>query len=326
MSLLHEFAEPFERMTPAEASAVLLEHFGVEADELELLDTERDDTFRVTTSGGSYVLKVAHPDDDPLLVNLQTAAMSFAGEDPELALQRLLLSVDGEVESVVVHGGRARTARLLTWLEGTPLHLARPTADELETLGSTLGRLSEALSSFDHPAAHREFLWDAAQLPLARELLDEFGTEETRAAFALFDRHVAPLLDGLPRQVIHNDFHLGNVLVNPGGEPYVTGIIDFGDVVHTARVVDLAVALSYLVYPSGHPQAELDRFQAGFESWVALRDDERQALPGLIAARLAQRILVNLHLDRGNPADRENSLASAEETRRALAAFLTKEN
>lgn len=318
MDQLRELAEPFDRLTSAEASGILLDHYGIAAASLDRLDTERDDTFRVATAHATYVLKVAHPDDDPLYVNLQTAAMSFAAEDPTLPLQSLVLSVEGEVEPVV-HG---RVVRLLTWLDGTPLHEVTPSAQHLFALGVTLGRLNEALSTFDHPAAHREFVWDAAQLPLVRHLLEQFPGDETRAAFELFDRDVAPALATLPRQVIHNDFHLGNVLVDPGSDAFVTGVIDFGDVVYTARVADLAVALSYLIYPSQHPQADLDRFVAGFESRVPLSDGERAALPGLIAARLTARILINLHLQRGTPDDRANAIGGAEGLRRALATFL----
>jgi Ser/Thr protein kinase RdoA (MazF antagonist) len=321
VDLLRELAEPFDRMTPAAASSILDAYYGVAAAELERLDTERDDTFRVTTATATYVLKAAHPDDDPLYVNLQTAAMSFAAElDPELPLQRLLLTRDGEVEPVIEHGGRDRTVRLLTWLEGTPLHLVSATGGQLALLGDTLGRLSEALSTFDHPAAHREFVWDAAQLPLIRSLADEYpGTD---AAWELYERTVVPVLETLPRQVIHNDFHLGNVLVDPDSEGFVAGVIDFGDVVYTARVVDLAVAISYLFYPGGHSPAELDQFVAAFETRVPLRDDEKAALPGLIAARFAQRILINRHLERGHPGDRGSSISSTESTRAALAAWL----
>lgn len=327
MDVLEEFATPFDAVTQAEASGILRELYGIDAVSLSRLDTERDDTFRVSTAGASYVLKIAHPDDDPLSVNLQTAALAFAAElDSELPLQSLLLSLDGEVEPTTVHAGRERVVRVLTWLDGTPLHEVRPNADQLAQLGSTLGRLSEALSTFDHPAAHRDFVWDAARLDLVRGLADEYAFAETTAAFELFDRDVAPLLSGLPRQVIHNDFHLGNVLVDPAAERFVTGVIDFGDVVYTARVVDLAVALSYLIHPSGHSADELDRFVAGFEAHVALRADERAALTGLIAARLAQRILVNTHLERGNPGNRGNAIASADGLRRALAELLAQEN
>jgi len=324
--LLREFASPFERMSLVEASTLLVETYGIDATALARLDTERDDTFRVTTATESYVLKVAHPDDDPLLTNLQTAAMSFAAElEPSLPLQSLVHSLDGDIEVTVAHAGRERVARLLTWLDGVPLFELTPTDPQLTRLGATLGTLSTALSTFDHPAAHREFVWDAAQLPLVRGLLDEYPMAETRAAFELFDEKIAPRLASLPRQVIHNDFHHGNVLADPASPGFVTGVIDFGDVVHTVRIADLAVALSYLHYPSQESQTRIDAFIAGYEGQVPLLDAEREVLPGLVAARCAQRILINLHLGRGTPDDRAAAARGAEGVRQALGKMLDTE-
>ena len=327
MATLGGLDEPFERMTPAEASALLQSLYAIEPTGLGLLDTERDDSFHVSTPGGDYVLKVAHPDDDPLLVNLQSAAMSFAAErEPSLPLQQLLLTVDGEFEPTVVVGGRERVARLLTWLGGSPLNEVRPDGDQLELLGSTLGALSVGLSTFDHPAAHREFVWDVAQLPLLRASLADWPIPEVANALDLFDRVVEPSLPNLPRQVIHNDFHLGNVLADPRSRAFVTGVIDFGDVVYSVRVADLAVALSYLIFPGEHTQQELSRFIEGFESRVPLTHGEQAVLPALVIARFAQRILVNLQLARGNPDDRGAAELAAQTNRAVLAALLEKEN
>lgn len=309
-----DIAAPFERLGEDAAAAILARLWGLENPRLDRLDTERDDTFRVRSGQGEFVLKVAHPDDDPLYVNLQTAALSFAAElEPRLPLQRLVLSLEGEVEP----SSQGRIARLLTWLPGTPLFETVPSAEQLGLLGATLGRLSEALSTFDHPAAHRDFVWDAARLPLIDGLRQEAPWPEVDAAFALFT--TLPL-DDLPQQVIHNDFHPGNVLADAAHPDFVTGVLDFGDVVHTARVVDLAVALSYLRSPLGVP--DLAPFVDGFERVVRLTPAEHAALPGLVAARFAQRILVNLALSRGNPDQRDNAIGGAAENRRALATLL----
>ena len=319
-----DLGEPFERLDEHDAADLLRLTFGVEAAQLDRLDTERDDTFRVRTAAGSYVLKVAHPDDDPLYVNMQTAAMSFAAEiEPLLPLQSLALSIEGEVEPVIEHGGRERVARLLTWRDGIPLGSApKPDAAQLRILGETSGRLTSALSTFDHPAAHREFVWDVGRLELVRPLLDEYPMGETRELFAVYDRVVVPVIRELPQQVIHNDFHLGNIVVQPDSPGYITGVIDFGDTVHTARVADLAVALSYLVVPGDAGAEDLAAFRDGYESRVRLTDAERVVLPVLVAARIAQRILVNLNLARGNPDDRGSAIGSAETNRRALGALL----
>ena len=292
-----EIDETFEPMTDNRAREVLAELWGIEAQSLDRLDTERDDSFHVTSAAGEYVLKVAHPDDDELAVNLQTAAMSFASElEPRLPLQRILLSRQEDVESEA----DGRIVRLLTWLPGAPFFDTTPTGEQLGILGETLGRLSQALFTFDHPAAHRDFVWDAARLDLVRPLAVAAAKPEIDAAFDLYDAHS---FEGLPRQVIHNDFHPGNVLVDAASPDYVTGVLDFGDVNHSLRVADLAIALSYLRTPL---HVDADAFIAGFERVVRLTPAEHEALPALIAARFAQRYLINRALDPDNPYGDQN--------------------
>ena len=285
MDLLSELAKPFERMTAAEASALLEQNWGIEATGLTLLDTERDDTYRVDTAHGRYVLKVAHPDDDPLYVNLQTAAMSYAAEDPSLPVQSLVLSVEGEVEPTVSHAGRERIARVLTWLDGATIEPGQTFA-QFTILGATLARLGEALSTFDHPAAHRTFAWDLQSLEVIR------AHEHPAVADIVFDEFAALDLAALPHQVIHQDFHPGNVLVDPRDSRYVVGILDFGDTVYSARVADLGVAIAYHLPAEGNPRPVLDAFLQGYESVTPLSDAERDAVPTLIAARLVQRIVL----------------------------------
>ena len=270
-----EFDEPFERLSEAGARRILERQWGIAAETLTRLDTERDDSFRVTTARGEYLLKVAHPADDPLYVNLQTAALSFAAEESGLPLQRLLLTVAGEIEPDV----DGRVARLLTWLPGSTDHRLDPFE-----VGRVLGQLNDALSTFDHPASHRDFVWDIARLDLVRYLLEKSPNDDVAKAFQRWD---ALELSTLPRQVIHNDFHPGNVL-SDGSR--ITGILDFGDVVYTARIVDVAVALCYFGWD--------DELIEGFANVVPLASAERDALPVLVAARYAQRILLNQLLGR----------------------------
>jgi len=323
-SLAAHLAGPFAALIPNEAQTLIEMHFGVTEAVAERLDTERDDSFRIRSPHGDFVLKVSHPDDDPLTINLQTAALAHAADtDPGIPLQRLLPSLAGEIEPMItIANGDKRIARVLTWLPGSPLYTVTPDAPQLELLGEMLGRLSAALASFEHPAARREFAWDVAQFPALRPLLEQFPSAEVSGAFALFDDAVLPVLDALPRQAVFNDFHQGNVLVEPSEPSFITGVIDFGDLVHSVRVADLAVAISYLLYPGKRSFAEIEHFVAGFTRRVHLSPTELSALRPLVAARLAGRILVNQFLARGNPDDRANTAAAASKNQEALGQLL----
>ena len=140
-------AAPFVRLDAADAVRVVREVYGRDALTAVRLDTERDDTFAVDTAQGRVVLKVAHPDDDPAVLDLQRAAMAAAGRDPGLPVPRLLTTADGDPAPVVPGAdGRPREARLLGWLPGRTLGHVSTTRPQRLLLGATLGRLSLALA------------------------------------------------------------------------------------------------------------------------------------------------------------------------------------
>lgn len=292
-SLLDGLAEPFTPVESGEAVALLAERWGIDAGELTRLETERDDTFRVGTGDGTLILKIAHPNDPPALIDLQSRAMEHArAADPGIPLQHVVPTRDGELAAEV--GGRM--ARVLTWLDGDLVLDSPQTPALLADAGRMLGRLNRALSGFEHPAADRDLAWDLPHLPDLRphateplhlEVIDRFAAE------------VVPVLATLAHQVIHNDGHPGNLLVDPERPDTVAGILDFGDVVRSARVCDLAVALAYLVPDAPRPWPDVDAFASGFESVVPLSDDERAVLPMLIAARTVMRTIINQVLDPG---------------------------
>lgn len=285
--ILAELVEPFERMPDAAVADLLGAHWDLNPDALERLDTERDDTFRFDVDGAAFVLKVAHPGDDHAVIDLQLAALSHAAAaDPGLPLQHIVPARNGAAW-VEVDG---RAARVFRWMDGTLARGSEPTHRQLRAMGRMLGRLNLALRGCEHAASGRHLAWDLQRLPALRELAT--SKPEVLEIIDRFESNVLPVLERMPQQVIHNDFHPGNLLVDTSDEGYVTGILDFGDVVHSARVNDLGVALAYLPMGSSPSEAALP-FLDGFESVVPLLPEERGLLPHLVSARLVQRKLLN---------------------------------
>jgi len=299
--LLDDLVEPFERVDPAAVTELLRDAWGLDIHGLTLLDTERDDTFRVDHAGGVLLAKIAHPNDSPDLLDLQDQALAaIATNDPDLRVPRLVPALNGDTVRL---GGRI--VRALTWIAGTPTSRARL---PLRAAGEVLGRLNRALAPLKHPAADRVLPWDLRHVPdLAAYTDDPFVV----AAIDRFASEIAPQLEALPRQIVHSDFHPGNVLADENDE--ITGVIDFGDLVNTPRVCDIGVALGYLIPDDGPLDALHTEFLAGFASIVPLTDEERDLLPGLVVGRQLQRIVINDELGR-----RTGERANPEHLRRSL--------
>lgn len=282
--VLLDLVAPFARVDPASVADLLRRAWGLDARSLTRLDTERDDTFRVDLAGAAVLVKVAHPADPGSLLDLQDAALA-AADDHGLPVPVLRPTRDGSPRAEL----EGRAVRVLSWLEG------EPAGSRLEprAAGRMLARLSAALEPVDHPAGDRVLGWDLRRVPELAALTDE---PLLRDAIARFAAEVSPALDALPRGLRHNDFHPGNVLLDDSGA--ISGVIDFGDVVRTARVCDLGVTLCYLIPADGPGDAVRAELLAGFEEIAPLEPEERALIPGLVAGRELQRVIINEELGR----------------------------
>jgi len=299
--LAAELAAPFERATEADAATALLRHWGLIAERANRVETERDDTFRIETSDRSYALKIAHPADARAAIDLQTAAIEWAAEhDPGLPLPRPIPTVDGTVQPVVA----GRVVRLFPWMPGQSLRAgiwdAAPEAPLLHSIGATQARLTAALAGFRHPAESRALAWDVARLPELVGLTE--ALDDPVPIASVLDRHIAeiaPRLGALPQQLIHNDGNLDNLLVDDRARR-VVAVLDFGDAVRTARVLDLAVVASYLLPADDQYTASdtLRELTTGWQSVLPFESGERELLPRLVLARLVQRMLLGSWLSR----------------------------
>jgi Ser/Thr protein kinase RdoA (MazF antagonist) len=92
----------------------------------------------------------------------------------------------------------------------------------------------------------------------------------------MLDRYLtdtAPKLATLRTSVIHSDGNDYNVLVSPYGRwgNRVSGLIDFGDMVHSHTVNELAIACAYALMGKTDPLAAAVRVVAGYHRAFALR-------------------------------------------------------
>ena len=283
---------------PADAVRGLLRReYGIDAERLRPLVSERDQNLRVTSAAGEFVFKIANAAEDPAVTDFQIRALRHveAGGLEVPAVPRLRLTLDGTDRVHVTDGSQRHVARLVSWVPGVPLDAARLDAPLSRELGSGLGRLARALADFDHPGTGQGLLWDLQRAPALRHVLPSLGDPDERALVAAcldeFESDAAPVLAGLPTQVIHNDGHAGNLLLDGGSPPRLAGVIDFGDMQRAPLVVDVAVAAAYL-RSQDDELAFIAPFLAGYHAEAPLSAEALGILPVLICMRLATTIAV----------------------------------
>jgi 4-aminobutyrate aminotransferase-like enzyme/Ser/Thr protein kinase RdoA (MazF antagonist) len=279
-----------------QAKQVARERFGLEG-ELSELPSERDRNFCITTRDGArFVLKLAHAEESPQILELEQRALErIAERAPELSMPRLLRSRRGaEVETVPASDGTPHLTRVLTWVPGRELAALSPhTPELLRSLGRAIGMLDRALEGFQHPAAVRDLKWDLARAGWIREHLHRVADPQRRAIVERhldkLEREVLPVLAGLRRGVIHNDANDWNVIVEPG-HPYsrrVAGVVDLGDMLESVVVADLAIACAYAMQGKADPLASAAEVVAGYHAEYPLTEAELGVLFPLICTRLA---------------------------------------
>jgi 4-aminobutyrate aminotransferase-like enzyme len=206
------------------------------------------------------------------------------------------------------------------------------TAELLVDLGRSVAELDGTLEGFDHPAIHRDFYWDLAQgIPLVRGSASLVTDEGMRTLVTrLVDKIQARDADRfarLRRAAVHNDPNDYNVLVSlppeggshesverspvasaafpvaPAFRRKITGILDFGDIVHSYAIADLAIAIAYVVLDKSDPLSAAVSVVRGYQEARPLADDEIASLFGLVLLRLCTSVCVAARQQRQRPDD-----------------------
>lgn len=275
----------------AEVADHLARHWGMQG-ALDPLTSERDLNFRLTTDAGRFVVKIANVAEPVEQTRFQNRALRhIEATDPTLPVPRVLATLVG-ADDVILPSGHLM--RVISWLDGTPLHAAPRSAAQAQALAAGLARLGLALRDFHDPEADLELQWDIRHAARLRALLPHVTDDALRALCArVLDRFdaIAPQFPQWRWQVVHNDLNPHNVLVGGDDPDSLAGIIDFGDMVRTPLVCDLAVASSYQVAVAD-PLERFVTFAAAYHAVTRLTAAERAALFDLTATRMVTTIAI----------------------------------
>lgn len=298
---------------------ILNEHFDLRGSVIEL-PGEHDLNFKIGGSDGKEYLLKLHAEGDKDILDMQVAVLEHLNKvDPGLPVSRAIPDLDGSLLSSNAFKG-PRKVRLLSWLTGDVWARANNRGgDAVETLGALLARLDQSLETFHHPGAQRRYDWDIAQASQHLgycHFIDDAGKRKTvEDILNRFVSDALPQLQACPRQIIHNDANDYNVLLDDTGK--VSGLLDFGDMVESYRVVEIAVASAYALIGTADPIGTAARLARAYHLTNPISQTECDLIIDLIKTRYAVSICMAAKQIRENP-DNRYLLVSQEDVWREL--------
>lgn len=284
------------------------------------LPSDRDQNFLLETRDGRrFVMKIASALEDRSALLAQDAAMRHCRAH-DLAVPTVIPGRDGEMLSEFKgEDGRRHFVRVVSYLQGRPLAAVRPKSPALlSSVGRFMGRLSAALASFDHPGAARTLPWDLLAAPgtiqRREHLVDPDRLATLEHIRRLHDEIVVPRLPDLRRSVVHNDANDYNVLVEEpaSANRRVAGLLDFGDMIHSLTVSDLAVAAAYVVFDLPDLLGALSIIVRAYHSEFRLDEVEMAVLFPLIGMRLATSVCMAAEQRAAEPENDYLSISEAQ--------------
>jgi len=287
------------------------------------LPSYADQNFKLkTTDGAKFVLKVFNSVENDENLDLQARAMGALAENG--------LPVAAVLErTVVTRETGEHQVRLVSWLEGIPLALVRPVSTPLlRDLGSMLARTDLILKDVDGTGGLGDFQWDLAHV---REAIDSSigAVPEEKQALVRYFRDlyvdtVAPNWESLPSQLVHNDANDYNVLVSSdkGEERTLSGLLDFGDLVVSARIGNVAIAAAYVGYHREDPLDAVCAVLSAYHEVNPVSEAEVEVVFSLVASRLIVSVCMSAYQQIKEP-ENEYLAVSAQAGWDSLAALRT---
>ena len=283
------------RFSFEEAKRFAQEAYGV-VGSIQKLPGYSDQNFLLETDGGEkFVLKISNSVKEREKLDFENKALEYLASIDESMVPCICSTLSGEqLPQIKAGDGTKHYVRMITFLPGILMAEVNPrTSEFFRNFGGFLGRLDTALEGFSHPAEERYLRWDIKNAPKGLDLVDHIPDLARRAIavhfLTKFEREVTPRLPQLRRSIIHSDANTYNVMVNEadGGMRKVTGIFDFGDLVKTCTIFELAIAIAYAVHDQDDPLSAAAEVIGGYHEVYPLTELELEVLFASVCARMA---------------------------------------
>lgn len=279
-------------------SHLLREEYGL-IGRVHHLSGEREQNFLLQQDDEDrYVVKIFRHDDAPGMIEIQTRALqNIKAGLPQIPVPAVRKTLSGEaIFRYEAAGEGALEIRVLEYLEGYPVEAgATPSPVLAEDAGKLVGTVTRRLGQLRHGRIEAFMPWDVSNRLLGDPSFWSLGGADMGRYESRLRQAYTDILPALLRQrthLIYNDAHLGNLLRLSDDAGDVSGLIDFGDMVHAPIICDVAILALGFAENAADPATLAAAAVSGYHSAYPLLSREVDMICDLMIARQALSILL----------------------------------
>mgnify|MGYP006275213493 CR=1 FL=1 len=286
-------------LSPAEIREILIFGYGLTAETIDIVSGELATVARVRTQDKDLAVKaLPGTESDGAVVEWQVHGMQVL-QSHELPVPAITSTRDGDAVHRAHLNGRDIFSVVTDWVNDPALADVEVQEPLLYEIGELAARVNIALTNFAPAPTHISHEWEFAR---AGETLRQFipripDAHIREIAEHMANRHdtaVVPLLSTLPQSVLHQDLHDSNLLIGTDshGKQFISGILDFGDMMHGPRIAELVVAAAYASRHYPDPLHAITRVVTGWRNMRDITEQEMDVLWTGIVSRLALNVSI----------------------------------
>lgn len=282
---------------------IFKEHYGLSVSDISTLEGYGSKNYKISGPSFLYVFKWYEDSNERALIEAENELLCFLSEENSFDVPVPIHMKDSKNSMLSFNDEHESFGRLISFLDGEFLKNVEHTEELLFSFGRSLARLNLKLKHFNHPVIlARQLDWDIQNFCLNEKYFNDINCPSQKALVEYFylqyNEVVLPNFHQLRKQLIHCDANTDNVLVDKNK---VSGFIDFGDIVYSPLINEVAIACAYVALDKKSPIESIISIIKGYHSVTELQELELDMLYYLIAARLCISVCHSAHFKKLNP-------------------------
>ena len=286
-------------LSSTEIQHLLFKHWEIKGD-ISFVGGYDDQNIKVSTTNKSFILKISSSEEELSFFQAQNKILKVLTKNHKnYQFPMPIKDKDGNDIVEIKSNNCIYFSRLLTWIEGKLWNdIAKPSNNLYHKLGEFTGSINKSLIDIHDNSFNRKIVWDLKNYQDLKPYISLIKDNQVSNIINYFFNEYTSLINQaeskLRKSLIHNDINNYNIIVNEA-EDLIIGVIDFGDMVKSSLINELAIVIAYSLIKSDNIQESSNIIIKAYSDKISLRNEELEILYYTVGIRLSMSIILSAY-------------------------------